>query len=140
MVSFEVAGSMPGSVIPASVDRDSVSAEDDCQSHDAHFSTCRTTSVVEFLREARRASPLANIVGGQATWLIDTQGSGEGCIGVVAQQWAEPRLLIPEDTTVEDLYAARSPTVFFRYWCQASPEGVFEALKSGHALPPRHGQ
>ena len=137
---MDAADSIPARVIPASVDRDSVSAGDDCQSHESLFSTSRGTSVVEFLREARRASPLASIAGGQATWLIDTKGSGEGCIGVVAQQWAEPRLLIPRDTTVEEVYGRCHPTVFFRYWCQASPEAVLDALKTGNALPPRHAQ
>jgi hypothetical protein len=131
---------MPTRVILASVDRDSVSAGDDCQSHESSFNTTPGTEVAEFLRDARRASPLAGIAGGQATWLIDTQGFGNGCIGVIAQQWAEPKLLIPGNTTVEQLYAGRHPTVFFRYWCQASPEAVFEALKSGNALPPRYGQ
>ena len=121
----------------ATVDRDSVCAGDDCESHEATFAISRQCRVGEFLLEAKRASPLAGIAGGQATWLIDTQGHGKGCIGVMAQQWANPRLLIPEETTVEELFGEREATVFFRYWCQSAPEAVFEALKAGKELPPR---
>jgi hypothetical protein len=131
---------MPTVPISASVDRDSVCAGDDSEPHRATFLTTTSTRVADFLRDACRASPLAAIEGGQATWLIDTGGSGEGCIGVIAQQWMEPKLLVPETTTVGELYASRPPTVFFRYWCQASPEAVFEALSAGKPLPPRHGQ
>jgi len=121
----------------ATVDRDSVCAGDDCKSHEAAFFTTPHRSIVEFLLEAIHVSPLAGIAGGQATWLIDTKGYGEGCIGVIAQQWSTPRLLIPEGTTVEELFGEMEATVYFRYWCQAAPEAVFEALKAGEELPPR---
>jgi len=123
----------------ATVDRDSVCAGDDCESHAASFLTSSSVSAIEFLQEALRASPLAGIAGGQATWLIDTAGAGQACIGVIAEQWARPRLLIDEQTSVEKLFGERAATVYFRYLCQASPEAVFEALRAGKALPPRFG-
>lgn len=94
-------------------------------------------TVGELIRQARLASPLAGIAGGRATWLIDTQGVGRGCIGVVAQQWDQPQFLIPAETTVDQLFHDQDATVFFRYWGQSSPEAVLEALKSGAALPSR---
>lgn len=122
----------------ATVDRDSVCAGDDCESHDASFFTSPQNTIAEFLQQALLASPLAGIVGGKATWLIDTAGYGKGCIGVMAEQWASPELLLPENTTVEQFFGGRQPTVFFRYWCQSSPEAVVRALRAGEALPPRH--
>lgn len=129
---------MPPIQLRAIVDRDSVCAGDDCESHEAAFLTSAQTTVAEFLRQAMRASPLAGIAGGQATWLIDTAGYGNGCIGVMAQQWERPELLLSEDTTVEQLFGERQPTVFFRYWCQSSPDAVVQALRSGGPLPSRH--
>ena len=125
---------MSQDALHAIVDRDSVCAADDSQSHEAPFTTNPKTTIAEFLRQAIHASPLAGIAGGQATWLIDTEGYGKGCIGVMAQQWSGPRLVLPDDTTVEQLFGNRQPTVFFRFWSQSSPEAVFQALRSGRLL------
>ena len=121
------------------VDRDSVCAGDDSDPHSAVFATSAQATVAELVAQARRASPLASIAGGKATWLIDTDGPGKGCIGVIAQQWDEPRLLVPQDTTVAALFGQREASVFFRYWCQADPDQVFEALRTGRELPPSSG-
>ena len=131
---------MPASHLSAVIDRDSVCAGDDCEPHEAKVFVSHDSSVVEFLASALRVSPLASISGGEATWLIDTAGPGNGCIGVIAQQWTAPKLLIPETTTIEALFGEKTPTVFFRYWCQADPEAVFEALKAGRELTSRYRQ
>jgi hypothetical protein len=123
----------------ATVDRDSVCAGDDTEPHSAVFATNSQCTVAELLAQARRASPLASIAGGKATWLIDTEGPGQGCIGVIAQQWDEPRLLVPQDATVASLFGQHEPRIYFRYWCQADPQQVFEALRAGTGLPPRSG-
>jgi hypothetical protein len=121
----------------ATVDRDSVGAADDCESHKVVFFITPQDSVLEFLEQAILVSPLAHIAGGQATWLIDTEGYGKGCIGVMAQQWSRPRLLIPESTSVTHLFGEREVAIFLRYWCQSDPEAVFEALKTCKELPPK---
>lgn len=122
------------------VDRDSVAAGDDCESHAAATTVSVTDSVAALLDAAERACPLAGIIGGRATWIVDV-GSGDAvaAVAVVAEEWQEPRLLVPPTTTVADLFAARAPAVFFRYWCQADPVAVFEALRDGRPLPSRYG-
>ena len=126
-----------GSLV-ASVDRDSVCAGDDCEAHAASFATDAGATLKDFVTQALRAAPLASISGGEATWLIDTDGPGRGCIGVIAQQWQAPRFLTDSTATVQGHFGARAPTLYFRYWCQASPEAVYSALLLGEPLPPKY--
>jgi len=124
--------------IAASADRDSVSAGDDCEAHDATFETSPEATLKEFVAQALRAAPLASISGGEATWLLDTDGAGKACIGVIAQQWPAPRFLVDSTRTVHQHFGARAPQIYFRYWCQASPEAVYSALLLGEPLPPKY--
>jgi len=124
--------------IAARVDRDSVSAGDDCEAHDADFETTAETTLRDFVAEALRAAPLASISTGEATWLIDTAGEGKGCIGVIAQQWPGPRFLVDSSRTVQQHFGERPAALYFRYWCQAAPEAVFSALLLGEPLPPKY--
>ena len=123
----------------ASVDRDSVSAGDDCQPHEATFEIEADTSLYEFIAHALRVAPLASISGGRATWLVDTDGSGRGCIGVLAQEWPAPRFLIDSRATVQQHFGTRPPSLYLRYWCQASPDQVYSALLLNEPLPPKYG-
>ena len=121
------------------VDRDSVAAGDDTTSHACTIDIETRRSVTDLIAEARRACPLASIAGGRATWLVDMAGPARGCIGVVAQQWDAPKLLVPGCTTIAEYFGSAEASVFFRYWCQADPDAVFEALRGGHELPSRYG-
>jgi hypothetical protein len=122
----------------ASADRDSVSAGDDCQPHDVSFETHADTTLFDFVAQALRLAPLASIAGGRATWLIDTDGAGRGCIGVIAQEWTAPRFLTDSRATVQQHFGEKAPALYFRYWCQASPEAVYSALLLGEPLPPKY--
>ncbi len=125
-------------LIELKVDRDSVCAGDDCQSHMALLSVSAKTALTEVLNLAQKSCSLAGIAGGNATWLIDTQGYGKGCVGVVAQQWAEPKLITEQNITAGQIWNSSKGTLFFRYWCQSNPNAVFEAIKSGGELPSRY--
>ncbi len=125
-------------LIELEVDRDSVCAGDDCQSHMVSLSVSAETTLIEALNLAQKAGALAGIAGGNATWLIDTQGYGKGCVGVVAQQWAEPKLITEQNITVGQIWNGSKGTLFFRYWCQSNPNAIFEAIKSGGELPSRY--
>ncbi|MFG6488660.1 hypothetical protein ACG04R_18390 [Roseateles sp. BYS78W] len=120
-------------------DRDSVSAGDDCQLHEVAFAVPPQASVQELVRIALTACRLASIAGGQATWIVQAGGYGGSPLAVVAQQWAAPRFLAPAGETVERFFSGCEPRVFFRYWCQADPQTVFDALAAGTPLPARHG-
>ncbi|CDF62025.1 hypothetical protein XFF4834R_chr25190 [Xanthomonas citri pv. fuscans] len=124
-------------VIQITADRDSVCAGDDCDSHRATFSIAASSNVLEVLAAAWRACPLAGIAGGQATWLLDVAGS-ENCIGVMAQQWHQPRLLIHPETSATDLFKGKEPSLYFRYWCQSNPDAVFESIQTKAPLPGRY--
>ena len=128
---------MTAPLIELEVDRDSVCAGDDCQSHMALLSVSAETALIEVLKLAQKACSLAGIAGGNATWLIDTQGYGKGCIGVVAQQWAAPKLITEQNISAGQIWNGKG-TLFFRYWCQSNPNAVFEAIKSGGELPSRY--
>ena len=123
--------------IQITADRDSVCAGDDCDSHEAKFLVAATCSAQELLVVAWQACPLAGIAGGRATWLIDV-ASSENCIGVMAQQWLKPKLLVPPETTAAELFNGREQSLYFRYWCQSDPDAVLEAVRSGTPLPNRY--
>lgn len=125
------------SAIRITADRDSVCAGDDCLSHEATFSVAASSNVLEVLAAAWRACPLAGIAGGQATWLIDVAGSNN-CIGVMAQQWDQPKLLISPETSAAALFTGAEPSLYFRYWCQSDPDAVLGALQSKALLPARY--
>lgn len=120
------------------VDRDSVCAGDDCASHACSFSVPLAASLSELLYQAKKACRLASISGGKATWIVEVGGYDGMPIAVVAQQWDEARALIPSATTVESLFANQQKQLFFKYWCQANPETVFDALVSNSPLPSRY--
>jgi hypothetical protein len=108
-------------------------------SHEVVFSVSSSSTVLDMLNAAWRACPLAGIAGGQATWLIDVGNYG-ACIGVMAQQWSQPKLLIAPDTNAADLFAGGEASLYFRYWCQCDPGAVFDALQSKKPLPNRHSR
>lgn len=124
-------------VIQITADRDSVCAGDDGDSHQATFSIAASSNLLEVLAAAWRVCPLAGIVGGKATWLLDV-ASSENCIGVMAQQWHQPRLLIHPETSAIDLFKGKEPSLYFRYWCQSNPDAVFESIQTNATLPARY--
>ena len=132
--SINVAGE-----IKVAVDRDSVCAGDDGESHLTSFSVSASTTIGEFLQVIKVALYLASIQGGNATWLIDCISQNEKrCIGVAAQQWSTAQLLIPPDTLLVNLLSGSESLLYFRYWAQADPSVVFACMQSGQALPNRY--
>lgn len=119
-------------------DRDSVCAGDDCTRHDTEFLITDSCNIIELLEAAWLVSPLASISGGKGTWLIDVGLESWSCIGVMAQEWAHPKLIIPENTAVKLLFKDRKPSLYFRYWCQADPEQVYEAVRLNQSLPDKY--
>lgn len=109
-------------VIDVSVDRDSVCAGDDCEPHRVSINVPATTTLGAFLQTLRDSHFLASIQGGEATWGIEYRSSGTTrSLGIVAQQWAIPRLLISPETLVADLMAGAEALLYFRYLSQSDP-------------------
>lgn len=125
-------------LLTVTADRDSVCAGDDVVSHEATFTVASSSNVLEMLAMAWQVCPLAGIAGGQATWLIDVAGHASP-IGVMAQQWDLPQLLIPLETRAGDLFkGAEKPAVYFRYWCRSDPDSVLEAIRTNAPMPARY--
>lgn len=110
-------------------DRDSVCAGDDTDPHHATFTVPATATVIEMLQAAWRVCPLASIAGGKATWVIEVGMPGRQ-VGVVAQEWEAPRLVV-ENGLAEALFADERRSVCFRYLAQRDPGQVFLALTTG---------
>jgi hypothetical protein len=89
----------------------------------------------ELIRLATNACGLPSISGDKATWIVKAGGRDGKPIAVVAQQWGEPRLLAPGTTTAQSIFGEHKLTLFFRYWCQANSDRVFNALISNSPLP-----
>lgn len=117
------------------IDRDSVCAGDDTDPHQATVAVPASVSLLDLIAAAQQVCPLARIAGSQATWLVDI-GRPARCVGVIAQQWPGPRLVIAGDTAavgvVDGVYS-----LYFHYWGQIDPQAVLAALRSGQPLPSR---
>ena len=126
--------------INVKIDRDSVHPGDDVQSHATTLRVPSTATLGAFLLQVRQTNYLPGIHGGKATWLINLTGNEGKCIGVVAEEWNEPKLTIPADTPVKTLLHSNPSGFIFRYWCQANPETVFSSVLYGKELPDRYGR
>lgn len=122
------------------IDRESVHPADDIYSHEKAVEFPASGTILEFLMLVNQPPYLPGIFGDQATWIVDLHGPGENCLGVVAQQWQQPRLTIPLTTPIADLITSPQSAFFFRYWCQADPEKVFLAIRNHAPLPDRYGR
>ncbi|MFZ6638393.1 hypothetical protein ACO0LL_01555 [Undibacterium sp. TC4M20W] len=111
------------------IDRDSVHAGDDTVSHAENIAVPANTSLAALLEQIRMARFLPSISGGKATWVIESSGSQIKAIGVLAQQWQEPRVMIDASVGVAQHFAGQQPNLFFRYCCQSDPDTVYTQLQ-----------
>ena len=114
------------------IDRDSVAAGDDMESHSVFIKISDDIRVKDLIKKAKKACPFASICGGEATWIIYVGSHEEKkCIGVSAQQWSEDRLLVSKDITAKSVFEGIENKMKFYYWAQNDPNEVFETLKQG---------
>lgn len=119
------------------LDRDSVHPADDFGSHKVSMVAPSNLDINGLVIKAIERCPLPKISSGNATWIIYFGHNNECCMGVLAQQWTEPRFLVSSKTMVTDLFSTIPKELFFCYWCQSDPSNVFEALKLGTELPSK---
>lgn len=106
--------------------RDSVAAGDDGDApHDRALHVPEGVTVRDLVRHVCRAADLPSIVGGKATW-----GLASGVpLAVVAQQWAEPRMLPAAPERVGALNVVDGVIqMHFTYFAQRDPEVVLDVL------------
>lgn len=118
------------------VDRDSVCAGDDVDSHARVLSVPAASTLRELLASLERDRFLPGIAGGQATWVITVH---ERPVGVIAQQWPAPELVVPSEETLARLFESEPPMLKLAYWAQRDPMLVLSAIRAGEPLPSRWG-
>lgn len=118
------------------LNRDSVHAGDDVESHELKVDADSESNIGDFLRELKR-SYLPGIAGGEATWIVSYSGNGPSPLGVLAQQWPEPRLRMPLDAPLSQVLGHGRLSITFEYWCQKDPTMVFDRISAGKEPPPR---
>jgi hypothetical protein len=117
------------------IDRDSVHAGDDLSSHVGSIKVDPTATMHALFEAIQAMHYLPVITGDKATWIICASGKQ---IGVVAQQWAAPKLVVPVDSLVTQVFENREPRLLFKYWCQIDPDVVFSRIEAGEVLPSRY--
>jgi len=107
--------------------RDSVAAGDDADApHAREMELPDGISAEELVRTVCRNARLASIVGGRATWCL----SSNVPLAVVAQQWAEPKLIGFPWRKMADLDVAGSVVrLHFSYFAQQDPDVVYAVLQ-----------
>jgi len=110
------------------VSRDSVAAGDDIESHDVYFDVDEEQNLAEFIQRMVGVSYLASIGGGLATWVVRA-GRGGAPLAIVAQQWAEPVLLLDQSTVVK----AIGDELHFSYLAQRDPQKVLEQVTAARS-------
>jgi hypothetical protein len=128
----------PAHQLSVSIDRDSVHAGDDVESHALTLIADADETLAGFIARLRARRYFPGISGGEATWIVESSGHGSRPIGVLAQQWPEPKWLVQRELALKSHFEGTTPAIRFKYWCQADPEAVFSALESGRELPSRH--
>ena len=118
------------------LNRDSVHAGDDLGSHALSIQADSNLSIGELIAQMNR-DYLPGIAGGQATWIISGSGNSPNPLGVLAQQWKEPKLRVSLSTPIGELLGNPHPNVRFEYWCQKDPELVFSLVAAGNMPPPK---
>jgi hypothetical protein len=118
--------------------RESVCAGDDCDApHERTLASPSEMTLRQVAALLLDGSYLASISGDKATWILD----GKQPLLVFAQQWTEPRFLVPPDSRLVDcLRSDGRPHLRFRYWRQVDPDRVFDCLKDGKPLPDKYGR
>ena len=125
-------------MITLEVDRDRVHAGDDVSSHSVSISIDKNMSVEALLVKASKQCALPDISGGKATWFAYSDTEPKIYLGVLAQQWTEPKVLCSASATVGSTFTTQTAKLVFRYWCQSDPEQVFVALANNKELPSRY--
>jgi hypothetical protein len=110
------------------IDRTSVAMGDDIRPHAQTFDLPSETSLAEVVAYILKLNFLATIAGGKATWIL----IADRPLGVVAQQWTEPRFLVESSKPISSFgMDVHGVSLMFRYWKQHDPDHVFEELAAG---------
>ncbi len=107
------------------INRDSVCAGDDVDSHDRTLELVAVETFDALVARVVAEYALPKIEGGRATWCLASRWP----IAIVAQEWLAPRVL-PQIRSVADCAAADGALeLHFTYLAQIDPEAALEVLR-----------
>jgi hypothetical protein len=112
------------------LNRDSVHAGDDLESHVALIQVEANSTIADLLVRLK-SEYLPSISGGQATWIISSSGNVPIPVGVLAQQWRQPKLRVPLGARLSELFGTTKPSISFEYCCQKDPDLAFDRIAAG---------
>jgi hypothetical protein len=114
------------SEIIVELDRNSVCAGDDCESHKSSMRCYSNDTLKTVINAIAQRGYLAQIAGGKATWIVAIgDRKHHRPIAVVAQQWSEPRFIMDPNRTIGAFLSAEdSKGIYFEYHAQIDPEKV----------------
>jgi len=111
------------------IDRDSVCAGDDVDTHDRVLSGPDSETLEGLVTNVVHAYALPLIAGGRATWCLASRRP----IAVVAQEWRSPRMLPWQTRPVSDCKIVDGVVwLHFTYLAQIDPDVAFEVLRRLH--------
>jgi hypothetical protein len=109
--------------LKVNLNRDSVCAGDDCDSHRIELEFDAKATIRDLVKRIKKSNYLASITGGKATWILMNAGNE---IAVLAQQWGDAKCFLPEATLLSDLHSHDNQMFFFvKYLGQLPPDSIY---------------
>ena len=113
--------------------RESVAMGDDADApHYREMTVADCTSLQAIIKVILQSRYLATIGGGRATWTVLSRIP----IAIVAQQWAEPKMLVPVPSLSSLNFSDNVLSVHFDYRVQQDPNLVYEEFQRMHSSYP----
>ena len=110
--------------------RESVAMGDDADApHHYEITVADDASLSAIIKVVVQSHYLASIAGGRATWTVISRIP----IAVVAQQWAESRMLTPVSSLSSLNFSGNVLSIHFDYRAQQDPDLVYEEFQRVHS-------
>ncbi|WP_338513475.1 hypothetical protein VRC24_17505 [Pseudomonas poae] len=122
-------------MLAIAIDRDSFHAGDDLSSHASSIKLDPAATLRALFEVIQNMHYLPCINGDNATWIVCASGKQ---IGVLAQQWAAPKLVIPFERLVKQVFGEHELRLSFKYLGQTDPYVVFSRIEAGEVSPSRY--
>ncbi|GAA3964281.1 hypothetical protein [Hymenobacter antarcticus] len=113
--------------------RESVAmGDDDDAPHHCEITVADDASLLAIIKVVLQSHYLASIAEGKATWTVISRIP----IAIVAQQWAEPRMLTPVSSLSSLNFLGNVLSMHFDYRVQQDPDLVYEEFQRVHSRHP----
>jgi hypothetical protein len=106
--------------------------DDDNAPHRREITVADDTSLLTIIKVILQSKCLAIIGGGKATWTVASRIP----LAIVAQQWAEPKMLTPVPPLSNLNFSDNVLSMHFDYRVQQDPDLVYEEFQRAHSRHP----